>query len=143
MALGEFQHSLDAKGRMIIPAKLREGLGENFVVTKGLDNCLCAYSAEEWKIFEDKLSKLPMTNPGARKFVRFFCAGAAECEYDSQGRITLPLTLRNYAGLKKQVVSIGAINRVEFWDKEAWLLYHEEEDSISMDLAAEMEAYGI
>ena len=100
MFLGQYQHSIDAKGRLIVPAKFREGLGERFVVTKGLDNCLFAYPQEEWKIFEEKLKQLPLTNPGARKFVRFFFAGAVECELDNQGRIMVPTHLREYAGLK-------------------------------------------
>ena len=79
MFLGQYQHSIDAKGRLIVPAKFRDDLGERFVVTKGLDNCLFAYPQEEWKIFEEKLKQLPLTNPGARKFVRFFFAGAVEC----------------------------------------------------------------
>ena len=89
MFMGEYQHSIDAKGRLIVPAKFRDGLGEHFVVTKGLDNCLFAYPQEEWKIFEEKLKQLPLTSTGARKFVRFFFAGAVECDLDNQGRIIL------------------------------------------------------
>ena len=84
MFMGEYQHSIDAKGRLIVPAKFRDGLGEHFVVTKGLDNCLFAYPQEEWKIFEEKLKQLPLTSTGARKFVRFFFAGAVECDLDNQ-----------------------------------------------------------
>ena len=104
MFMGEYQHSIDAKGRLIVPAKFRDGLGEHFVVTKGLDNCLFAYPQEEWKIFEEKLKQLPLTSTGARKFVRFFFAGAVECDLDNQGRIILPSNLREYAGLKKDTV---------------------------------------
>lgn len=92
---GEYQHSIEAKGRLIVPAKFRDGLGEHFVVTKGLDNCLFAYPQEEWKIFEEKLKQLPLTSTGARKFVRFFFAGSCECDLDNQGRIILPSNLRN------------------------------------------------
>lgn len=143
MFLGQYQHSIDAKGRLIVPAKFREGLGERFVVTKGLDNCLFAYPQEEWKIFEEKLKQLPLTNPGARKFVRFFFAGAVECELDNQGRIMVPTHLREYAGLKKDIVSIGVNNRIEIWNKDNWNEYSDEEDYNSNELAFEMENLGI
>lgn len=143
MFLGEFQHSIDSKGRLIVPAKFREDLGENFVVTKGLDNCLFAYPKSEWAIFEEKLKQLPLTNSGARKFVRFFFAGAIECDIDNQGRINLPANLREYAGLKKDVVSIGVNNRVEIWNKDSWSEYNNEENFISNELAFEMENLGI
>ena len=143
MFLGQYQHSIDAKGRLIVPAKFRDDLGERFVVTKGLDNCLFAYPQEEWKVFEDKLKQLPLTNPGARKFVRFFFAGAVECELDNQGRIMIPPHLREYAALKKDVVSIGVNNRIEIWNKDSWNDYSDEEDYISNDLAFEMENLGI
>ena len=136
MFLGQYQHSIDAKGRLIVPAKFRDGLGERFVVTKGLDNCLFAYPQE-------KLKQLPLTNPGARKFVRFFFAGAVECELDNQGRIMVPTHLREYAGLKKDIVSIGVNNRIEIWNKENWNEYSDEEDYISNELAFEMENLGI
>lgn len=143
MFLGQYQHSIDAKGRLIVPAKFRDDLGERFVVTKGLDNCLFAYPQAEWKVFEEKLKQLPLTNPGARKFVRFFFAGAVECELDNQGRIMVPTHLREYAGLKKDIVSIGVNNRIEIWNKESWNDYSDEEDFISNDLAFEMENLGI
>lgn len=142
MFMGEYQHSIDAKGRLIVPAKFRDGLGEHFVVTKGLDNCLFAYPQEEWKIFEEKLKQLPLTSTGARKFVRFFFAGAVECDLGNQGRIILPSNLREYAGLKKDIVSIGVNNRIEIWNKENWKEYNEEENFISNDLAFEMEKSG-
>ena len=138
MFMGQYQHSIDAKGRLIVPARFREGLGEHFVVTKGLDNCLFAYPEEEWKVFEAKLDQLPLTNVGARKFVRFFCAGAVECELDQQGRIILPAHLREYAGLKKDIVSIGVNDRIE-----AWKAYNDEEDYISTELASAMQDLGI
>ena len=143
MFMGEYQHSLDAKGRVIVPSKFREGLGEHFVVTKGLDKCLFAYPRSEWQNFEEKLKALPLTNPEARKFVRFFFVGAVECDLDSQGRIVLPTNLREYAGLKKEVVSIGLNNRVEIWDKDNWNTYNDEENYISNELAIEMESLGI
>lgn len=143
MFMGEYQHSIDTKGRLIVPAKFRDALGEHFVVTKGLDNCLFAYPRKEWEIFEEKLKQLPLTSGGARKFVRFFFAGAVECDLDNQGRIILPPNLREYADLKKDIVSIGVNNRVEIWNKDNWKAYNEEENFISNDLAVEMENLGI
>ncbi len=143
MLVGEFPHSLDTKGRLIIPQKLRSSLGETFVVTKGIDSCLFVYPLEEWKIFEDKLRKLPLVNPDARKFVRFFLAGAIECEADAQGRVLLPAKLKEYAHLKKDLISVGIINRVEIWDKDTWEKYNSENDDLDFDFAAKMESFGI
>lgn len=123
MFMGEYQHSIDNKGRLIIPAKFRDGLGENFVITKGLDNCLFIYPMDEWKILEAKLKALPLTKADARAFVRFFFSGATECELDKQGRILLPANLREYAALDKDVVIIGVASRVEIWSKEHWEKY--------------------
>lgn len=120
MFMGEYNHTVDAKGRLIIPSKFRESLGETFVVTKGMDGCLFVYDNQEWKLFEEKLKTLPLTNKEARKFVRFFLAGAAEVEVDKQGRILLPLGLREYAGLEKDVVLIGVGGRVEIWSRERY-----------------------
>ena len=120
MFMGEYNHTIDPKGRVIVPAKFRDTLGEHFVVTKGLDGCLFVYDEKEWTLFEEKLKTLPITNKEARAFVRFFLAGAAEVETDKQGRILLPSVLREYAGLEKDVVLIGAGGRVEIWSKERW-----------------------
>ena len=141
--MGEYQHTIDAKGRLIIPAKFREGLGEHFVVTKGLDHCLFVYPQSEWKVFEQKLKQLPLTSIDARKFVRFFFSGAVECDLDNQCRIMLPANLRTCADLKKDIVSIGVNNRVEIWNKQNWKEYNEEENFISNDLAFKMENIGI
>lgn len=118
MFMGEYSHTIDTKGRLIIPSKFREELGETFVVTKGLDGCLFVFSDEEWKAFEIKLKSLPLTNKNARQFARFFVAGATPCELDKQGRILLPATLREFAGLEKDVVLTGMLNRIEIWSKE-------------------------
>jgi len=118
MFMGEYNHTVDVKGRLIIPSKFREVLGDTFVVTKGLDGCLFVYDNEEWNAFEEKLKQLPLTNKSARQFVRFFLAGAAEVEVDKQGRILLPGVLREFAGLEKDVVLIGVASRIEIWDKE-------------------------
>jgi len=117
---GEYNHIIDAKGRLIVPSKFREVLGDTFVVTKGLDGCLFVFANEEWKKFEEKLAALPLTNANARKFARFFSAGAADCEVDKQGRILLPSVLRKFAGLEKEVVLIGVSRRIEIWSKEKW-----------------------
>lgn len=126
MFMGEFSHNIDDKGRLIIPAKFREGLGENFVVTRGLDHCLFVYPRSEWEILEGKLKTLPLTSADARAFSRFFFSGATQGEFDKQGRVTLPTHLRDYATLLKDCVVIGVSNRVEIWGKEQWDLYSAE-----------------
>ena len=118
MFMGEYNHTIDAKGRLIVPSKFRESLGDMFVVTKGLDGCLFVYDNDEWNAFEEKLKSLPLTNKEARTFVRFFLAGAAEVDVDKQGRILVPGVLREFAGLKKDVVLIGVASRIEIWDRE-------------------------
>lgn len=121
MFIGEYSHTIDAKGRLIVPARLREGLGDAFIVTKGLDgNCLSAYPMEEWKILENKLRSLPLNNPDARRLTRYLTAGAALCELDKQGRILLPAVLREFAQLEKEVVLVGDMDRVEIWNKTNW-----------------------
>lgn len=120
MFMGEYNHTIDAKGRLIIPSKFRETLGDEFVVTKGLDGCLFVYDNKEWSAFEEKLKALPLTNKDARQFVRFFLAGATLAEVDKQGRILVPGVLREFAGLEKEVVLIGVASRVEIWSKERW-----------------------
>ena len=120
MFMSEYSHSIDAKGRVIIPAKFRDELGETFVVTQGLDGCLFAFPNCEWQAFEEKLKALPMANKDARKFVRFFLAGAALAEVDKQGRILIPSVLREFAALEKDGVLVGVGTRVEIWDKKRW-----------------------
>jgi len=120
MFMGEYNHTIDAKGRLIIPSKFREALGDEFVVTKGLDGCLFVYDNKEWSAFEEKLKSLPLTNKDARQFVRFFLAGATLAEVDKQGRILIPAVLRDFAALEKEVVLIGVASRVEIWSKERW-----------------------
>ncbi|KAE9637007.1 division/cell wall cluster transcriptional repressor MraZ [Defluviitalea raffinosedens] len=143
MFMGEYQHTIDTKGRLIVPAKFREELGDVFVITKGLDNCLFVYPYTEWKIFEDKLKTLPLTSGNARKFVRFFFAGAVECSVDKQGRILIPNNLRVYSGLEKDVILIGVSNRVEIWSKENWEAYNNDEDFDASVLAENMQDLGI
>jgi len=135
MFLGEYQHTIDAKGRLIVPARLREGLGDRFIVTKGLDGCLFAYPQEEWSALEKKMRSLPFTRADARAFVRFFFAGATECEIDKQGRVLIPANLREYAGLEKEVVVIGVSSRVEIWSRENWERYNTESASSVEEIA--------
>lgn len=141
MLIGEYEHSLDAKGRLIMPSKLREDIGEKFIITKGLDGCLFAFSIEEWKIFEQKLRSLPISNKDARAFSRFFFAGAIDCEIDKQGRFLISSNLRDFAELTKEVVIVGMDSRIEIWSKEKW---QKCDDDISADEIAErMEMLGI
>ena len=134
MLIGEYEHTLDAKGRISMPAKLRKDMGETFVVTKGLDGCLFAFSSEEWTNFETKLKSLPLSDKNARNFVRFFLAGATECELDKQGRFLIPANLRLSAKLEKDAVIIGVGTRLEIWNKEDWT---SKDDEISADEIAE------
>ncbi len=126
MFMGEYQHALDGKGRLFIPARFREGLGEKFVLTKGLDGCLFAYPTGEWASLEQKMRALPFTRSDVRAFVRFFFAGACECEVDRQGRILIPANLRRHAALEKEAVIIGVSSRVEIWALEQWEKYNRE-----------------
>jgi MraZ protein len=141
--IGEYRHSLDVKGRIIVPSKFRDGLGDKFVLTKGLDGCLFAYSKEEWANFEEKIKTLPLTNKDARAFIRFFFAGAVECEIDKQGRTLIPPMLREHAGLNKDLVIIGVSSRVEIWSQEKWDNYSEAEDLDADELAEKMALLGI
>ncbi len=134
MFIGEYEHTVDAKGRVIMPAKLREDIGETFILTKGLDGCLFAYSQQEWTNFEEKLKTLPLTNKNARDFVRFFLSGAIECEIDKQGRFLIPGNLRAYSKLDKEIVIIGVGTRIEIWNKDAWT---QSGENISADEIAE------
>ncbi|MDE6388423.1 MAG: division/cell wall cluster transcriptional repressor MraZ [Lachnospiraceae bacterium] len=137
MFMGEYNHTIDAKGRLIIPSKFRESLGDTFVVTKGLDGCLFVYDNEEWNAFEEKLKSLPITNKEARQFVRFFLAGAAEVEVDKQGRILVPNILREFAQISKDVVLIGVASRIEIWSKERFdgMAAYEDMDEIAEHMA--------
>ena len=120
MFMGEYNHTIDAKGRLIIPFRFREELGESFVLTRGLDGCLCVYPQAAWDAFEQKLASLPLTSKEARTFIRFFVSGAASFELDKQGRILVPATLREYADLQKDVILAGNLDRIEVWSKERW-----------------------
>ncbi|MFD2672323.1 division/cell wall cluster transcriptional repressor MraZ [Marinicrinis sediminis] len=132
MFMGEYHHSVDEKGRMIVPAKFRDTLGSTFVITRGLDHCLFVYPQEEWKVLEQKLKALPLMKADARAFTRFFFSGATECELDKQGRVNIPANLREHGKLSNQAVVIGVSNRVEIWSKEEWENYaHASEESFN------------
>lgn len=142
MFIGEYGHAIDAKNRIILPSKFREGLGESCIMTKGLDGCLYVYPRDEWAILEEKLKSLPLTSKDARAFVRFFFSGANEMTFDKQGRTLIPQNLMQYAGIVKEVVSIGVSNRIEIWSKEKWNSYTESD--INMDeIGEKMSELGI
>lgn len=143
MFMGEYHHTLDAKGRLIVPARFRDGLGETFVVTRGLDHCLFAYPMDEWKSVEEKLRALPLTKADARSFVRFFFSGAIECELDKQGRIMVPQNLREYAKIDKDVVAVGVSTRVELWSAERWTEYVEDASESFEEIAESIVDLGI
>ena len=143
MLMGEYEHSLDAKGRMIMPAKLRQDMGDKFIVTKGLDGCLFAFSQNEWLNFETKLKSLPLSDKNARNFVRFFLSGATECELDKQGRFLIPANLREHANLDKEIVIIGVGTRLEIWNRETWQKYSKDESISADEIAENMTMLGI
>ncbi len=141
MFMSEYNHTIDAKGRLIVPSRFREQLGDEFVVTKGMDGCLFVYANDDWNAFEQKLTSLPLINKEARKFARFFLAGAAQVEVDKQGRILLPANLREFASLEKDVVLVGVGSRIEIWSRENW--DNMDVDSDMDDIAAAMEGLGL
>lgn len=120
MFMGEFQHSIDEKGRLIIPAKFREDLGERFVITRGLDSSLFVYPMNQWKILEEKIKELPTSQADTRAFVRLFFSGAVEAEPDKQGRMVLPQHLREHAKIERDVYIIGVSTKIEIWSKQTW-----------------------
>ncbi len=138
MFMGEFQHSIDEKGRMIIPAKFRDTLGANFIITRGLDNCLFVYPSEDWTALEQKLKALSLMKSDARAFTRFFFSGATECELDKQGRVNIPNSLREHAKLDKDCIVIGVSNRVEIWDKETWNGYAQQSQESFNEIAEKL-----
>ncbi len=120
MFMGTTYNSIDEKNRMIVPAKLRAGLGNRCILTKGLDRCLYIYTAKDWETQMEKISKLPESDPKVRAFIRHFCANAVECEFDKQGRIVIPPVLKGYAGIEKELVTMGAMSKIEVWSKDVW-----------------------
>lgn len=143
MFIGEYNHKIDARGRVNIPSKLRDDLEGKFYLTKGLDNCLFLFPEVEWKIFEEKLKTLPLTNRNARAFVRLFFAGACECSLDKQGRINIPNNLIVHSKIEKEVMIIGVGERIEIWSKDNWLEYNEPENISYDEIAEQMAELGI
>ncbi len=143
MFMGEYHHSIDNKGRMIVPSKFREELGEMFIITRGLDQCLFGYPLREWALIEDKLKGLPLTKKDARAFTRFFFSGATESELDKQGRINIPAPLLQYAKLEKECVVLGVSNRIEIWSKQIWEDYFSESEESFAEIAENMIGFDI
>lgn len=140
---GEYHHNIDQKGRMNVPAKLREALGASFVMTRGLDGCIFVYDKENWKKFEEKFAQMPVSSKDARRFIRYFFSSATECEPDNMGRVNIPPNLREHAAIQKEIVTIGAYDRVEIWSKERWGGYNDEGDYDDDEIAAQMAEFGI
>ena len=143
MFIGEYQHNLDEKGRLAIPAKFRAALKKGAVVTKGLDNCLFLYSKEQFAIIAKKFASLPISQARARAFSRHMLAGAMDVDFDTQGRITLPEYLRSFSNLKKGVVVAGLYNHLEIWNESAWSKYKQEAERNSNAIAEELGDLGI
>ena len=141
MFKGEYRHSIDMKGRRTVPVKMRESLGDAFVVTKGLDGCLFVFDTDGWEAFEEKLLALPINNPDARQLSRFFLAGAVDAEIDKQGRILIPANLLGYADISKDAVVAGVGNRAEIWSAARWEGASTFEDI--NDIATKMNDYGL
>ncbi len=137
MFLGKYSHNIDSKGRVIIPAKFREQLGEQFIITNGFEGCLFVYPMGEWEELSASLSKLPSNQKSARYLQRTFLSGAAEAEPDKQGKVLITQPHREYAGLSKEVVIIGVSKRVEIWDAQRWLEYSQNEEEMTVEEAAE------
>ncbi len=141
MLIGEYFHNLDTKGRVSIPSKFRDDLGGTFVLSKGVNDCLCAYSKEEWEGFKSEL--LELRGADARKLRRFFFAGATECEIDSQGRVVIPPAYREYASLDREVVIVGVSNCMEIWNKKDWEAYMNDPSLDSAEIEGAMERLGL
>ena len=133
---GTYCHNLDAKGRIIMPSRFREQVGDKFIITCGFEGCLTIYTLEEWEKFADKLMSMPEHNADARRLVRMFSAASVDCEADKQGRFLLPARLREYAGIEKEVMIIGAISKIEVWDSKKWEEYNTSEDALTLEEAA-------
>ena len=138
MFMGEYHHSIDEKGRLIIPSKFRTELGESFVITRGLENCLFVYSLVEWNKITDKLKKLPFTKQNARNFNRFLLSGATITELDKQGRANIPSTLIDFASLDKDCIIIGVNDRLEIWSKTKWENFFNENSDKLSDIAEDL-----
>lgn len=143
MFIGEYAHNIDKKGRIIIPAKFREELGDHVIITRGLDGCLAVYTKEQWETIYEQLMKLPSTKKDARMFVRMMTSKAAECEIDAQGRVLIPSPLVKLAELVKECMVIGAANHVEIWSRERWEPVDEEANDAFEDIAESLTEFMI
>lgn len=143
MFIGEYRHSVDDKGRLAIPVKFRGELESGAVVTRGLDGCLYVYTAAEWTKLAEKLAAMPMSQADSRAFARLMLAGAMDVDLDKQGRIVLPEYLRDYAGLKKDVVVAGLHNHLELWDAKAWEAYRRKTEKDSGEIAERLGSLGV
>ena len=143
MFIGEFQHNLDQKGRIAIPAKFRKDFEDGLIITRGIDKCLFIFSKSEWNKLAEKLSELPLAQANSRAFARLMFSGAVDEDLDNQGRILIPDYLRNYASLKKQLVINGLFNRLEIWDKDIWQDYKNKTENSSEEIAERLSQLGI
>ena len=143
MLMGEFKHNIDAKGRLIMPAKFREALGDTFIVTRGLDGCLFGYPLSQWELLQEKLKQLPLAKKDARAFTRFFYSAAMEAELDKQGRINIPQTLLDYAKIEKECRIVGVSDRIEIWSNEKWEAFADEAAENFEDIAETMIDFGL
>lgn len=143
MFLGEFKHTVDAKGRMAIPSKFRPNLAGGAILTRGLDRCLFLFPRAEWESLAGKLIALPLSQSGSRAFVRLMLSGASDVEFDGQGRILIPESLREYAHINKKTIITGLYNRIEVWDEQAWKQYKQKTESASDDIAEQLGDLGI
>lgn len=141
MFMGTYYNSIDAKNRVIVPSKHRDQLGGRCVLTKGLDVCLYIYSMEDWEKQMEKISQLPESDPKIRAFIRHFCANATECEFDKQGRIVVPNELKEYAGISKDLVTMGAMKKIEIWSRDVWETPDNEGKMDSEEFAGALEKY--
>lgn len=143
MFSGTYQHTIDQKGRIIIPAKFRGELAPGFVLTRGLDNCLFIYPQSEWQVFREKLNDIPLLSKEGRSFKRFFLSGVVECELDKQGRLTIPPVLREFASIDKDLVTIGVGERIEVWSKAEWDDYNSTPEFDEEKLAKQLNEIGL
>lgn len=143
MFLGEFKHNIDTKGRLAIPAKFRMQLDGGAILTRGLDTCLFLFPKKEWDLLVDKLIKLPLAQAGSRAFVRLMLSGASDVDFDSQGRILIPESLRSYGQLDRKTVVTGLYNRIEIWDVDTWDQYKKKTESASDEIAEKLGELGI
>jgi MraZ protein len=141
--IGTFEHSIDDKGRLAIPARFRSELADGMFVTRGIDRCLMVLTNEHWQRLVDGMSSLPMLQNDARRLQRHFFSGAAQLQTDRLGRVLIPQFLRDYAQLSSEVVVVGVMNRIEIWDQQGWAAERDEVESLSSDLAEHLSSLNL